>query len=423
MKNRLRFLPSFLLLFALLPAGCGEDSPDSVAVPEGIVSNDPAADLLEDIEIEDRFERMESMMATMRAIAPGKIEAIPTVLKDLGHKGREIERILLVSGWARVDPEAATKWAMAKEKQEFVRSAMFSEAAYAWALEDPESLRTDFKVGLYSTRGWNPTMLRAFIRGWYDSGEPELETFIRDLGRAGDDQQRAISELIDVKLEKEGPEAMIAWVTDLQGEKRYRSYAYSRLAADIAVVDPERAIAWCDEICDTDLGEDLPHWIASSWVRDAGAKAMDWIIARPESPATRVGIRSSYRRFIKTSPEEAEAWLEKFPEEERAGPLLQGPIIMYVNRQSNLANDDVAIAWTKYIDNDWERERSLTTIAGRWLRRDEEAARAWLAEEEELAESAKADIIKVHERYQAKARKTREKRESRPAWVDEELNE
>lgn len=420
MKNQLRLLASFIgLSLLLLLAGCGENAQQSAA-PEAVISDDPAADILEILEIRDRFERTESLLATLRAIPAKQIEAIPTVLNDLRMPLREFERVLLISAWAKVDPEAATKWAMTKEKHDFLRSAMFSETTYAWALEDPESLRTDFKVGMYSVRGWDPAMLRAFVRGWYDSGEPELETFIRDLGRSGDDRQRAISELIKVKLEKETPDEMIAWATTLDGETKYRSYVYSRLAADIAAIDPERAVAWCEEICDGDVGEEMPHWIASSWVRDAGAEAMDWIMARPNSTPVRVGIRASYRRFLKSAPEEADAWLEKFSDEDRYGERLQGPVIMYVNRQSNLTNDDVAIEWTKYIDNDWERERSLTTIGRRWLRRDEEAAKRWLSENEELSDDVKTDLLKAFETYKLKAEKTRERREARPDWIDEQ---
>ena len=417
MKNRLRSLASFSVLFLLLLVGCSEDAQHS-AVPEAVIGDDPAAQILEVLEMRDRFERTEKLMATLRAIPDGQIEAIPTVLNELRMPLREFERVLMISAWSTVDPEAATKWVMAREKHDFLRSAMFSETAYAWALEDPESIRTDFQVGMYSLRGWDPTMLRGFVRGWYDSGEPELETFIRDLGRNGDDRQRAISELIKAKLEKETPEAMIAWVTSLDGETRFRTYAYSRLAADIAAIDPERAIAWCDEVCGSDVGEDMPHWIASSWVREAGAEAMDWIIARPNSQSVRIGIRASYRRFLRSAPEEADAWIEKFSEEDRTGPLLQGPIIMYVNRQSNLANDEVAIEWAKYIDNDWERERSLTSVARRWLRRDEEPAKLWLAGNEDLSDDAKAELLKALRAYKLKVEKSREQIEARPDWVD-----
>jgi hypothetical protein len=46
-----------------------------------------------------------------------------------------------------------------------------------------------------------------------------------------------------------------------------------------------------------------------------------------------------------------------------------------------------------------------------------------LAGNEELSDDAKAELLRDHARYKAKAAKMRENRESRPAWIDEELTE
>jgi hypothetical protein len=420
MKNSLRYLFSFVALFVLLVvAGCAEDASQSAGTPVTI-GEDPGATINEILDIPERFERVGRLIAILRAIPADQIDVIPAVLDELQMPLREFERVLLVSAWSKVDPEAATKWAMRKERNELLRSTMFSETAYAWALKDPESIRTDFKVGMYSLRGWDPTMLRGFVRGWFDSGEPDLESFIRDLGRAGDDRQRAISELVKIKSEQESPDALIAWATGLSGEVRYRAYVYSRVAADIAAIDPALAVAWCNEVCDSKVGEDMPHWIASSWVRNAGAEAMDWIIAQPDSPSVRVGLRASYRRFLMSAPEEADAWLEKFSKEKLAGLLLQGPVIMYANRQSNLGRNEVAIEWTELIENDWERERSLTTIARRWLRRDAETAEGWLTGTTALSDVVKTNLRKKHTEDEARALKTREQNAARPSWVVDE---
>ncbi|MFP6655350.1 MAG: hypothetical protein VCB25_06960 [Myxococcota bacterium] len=420
MKNRLRNLFSLAVPIALLVAGCGENTQQSARTPITL-GQDPVEAIAETLEIAERFDRVESLIAILRAIPADQIDTIPAALDELKRPLREFERVLLISAWSKVDPEAATKWAMVKERNELLRSAMFSETAYAWALKDPESIRTDFKVGMYSLRGWDPTMLRGFIRGWFDSGEPDLESFVRDLGRTGDDRQRAISELVKVKLETETPDELILWATGLDGEMRYRSYVYSRVAADIAVIDPAIAVAWCDEVCDSEVGENMPHWIASSWVREAGAEAMDWIIAQPNSSSVRIGLRASYRRLGLSSPDEADAWLEKFSKEELAKPLLQGPVIMYVNRQSSLSRNDVAIEWTELIQNDWERDRALSTIARRWLRRDADAAEIWLTGTDTLSDVAKADLRKAHREYEQRIAKTREQSETRPAWVVDEM--
>ena len=427
MKNRLRdhtsSLGAFLLLLVplLLPLGCGEDPQRSTAA-EVTIGADPVAQILEILAINDRFDRTEKLIATLRALPAEQVnEVIPAALDQMDTPLRDIERVFLVSRWAKANPPKATRWAMASEHEDLLRSMMFDEAVYLWAFSDTESIRTDLKVSLYSLRSWDPTMLRAFVRGWYDSGEPDLVEYIRDMSLSGDDRQRALSQLIKTKLADSSPDEMIAWATNLRGEKSFLSYIYSRLAADIAAIDPARAVAWCEEVCDTEVAEDLPHWIASSWVREGGVDAMDWIVSQPDTLSARIGIRSSFRRFANNFPEESDTWVENFSEEDRRGENLQGPVLMYINRQSSLNKVDVALEWTKYIGNDWERERSLSTIARRWLRQDEDAANAWLTETTELAEVTKTELREAAARYKKKVEKSRADIAARPDWVSDAL--
>ncbi|MFP6654154.1 MAG: hypothetical protein VCB25_00905, partial [Myxococcota bacterium] len=83
--------------------------------------------------------------------------------------------------------------------------------------------------------------------------------------------------------------------------------------------------------------------------------------------------------------------------------------------------DEVAIEWTELIENDWERERSLSQIAGRWLRRDAAAAEDWLTGTTALSDVVKAGLRKKHRAYEKKNAETRERNEARPAWVVEEM--
>jgi hypothetical protein len=260
-------------------------------------------------------------------------------------------------------------------------------------------------------------MLRGFVQGWHESGEPNLEEFIRDLGRGSDDQQRAISQLIKIKLATETPDAMIEWAKSLDGELRYRRYVYSRLAADIAAIDPKAAVAWCEEICGTDVAEDMAHWIASSWVREGGVEAMDWIVAQGDSLSVQVGVRASYRRLQQNFPEDADAWIEQFPEEMRGGELLQGVVIMYVNRQSALGENEIAVDWARYIENDWERERSLSQVVGRWFRQDQDAAELWLSTTDQLDESVKRKLVNKNQAFQDLQKEKLDARQALPDWV------
>lgn len=415
MKTRLRYL-TFLVILSLSFAACSPEA-DQAASARVNLGDDPVATIFEILEMSDRFDRTDRLIAALREVPVDRPDVLESVMSDLKIPFREFERVLIVTAWAKSDPEAATKWVMRNERDERSKATMFNETVYEWARRDPESLRVDFKVGMYSLSEWDATMLRAYVRGWYDSGKPDLDDFIRDLRGNNDDRQRAISELIKNKLAREGADAAIAWVTTLTGDVKYRGYAYSRLAGDISKTDPLRAVRWCEEICDTKLGEDLPKWIASSWVRKDGAAAMDWIMAQSaESPSVRTGIRASFRRFQITFPEESDAWVEGLSEESRLAEKSQGPIIMYANRQANLNRPDAAMEWTRYIEDAWDRERVFKKIAVQWLRADEEAAEVWLTETTDLDEGVKRELRDGIRKYKEQTEKTRKSLALRPAW-------
>jgi len=206
-----------------------------------------------------------------------------------------------------------------------------------------------------------------------------LEQFVFGLGSGGDDQQRAISELIKVRLPRDGADAMIAWVQDLSVAKASKQYAQNRLAAEIAKTDPARAVAWCDEVCGSSSGKDMPGWIVWEWAEEHGADAMDWITSRPDSIESRVGARTAYRRFLRHAPGEAIAWVEATPEEQRTGSVLAGPIEAFVTNRSGKRMYDVAIKWANYIVEERARNQALVSNVRRWLRYDKPAAEAWLA--------------------------------------------
>jgi hypothetical protein len=319
----------------------------------------------------------------LRGVKAGQGDALVAALNGMSFTGRELERILIITAWSKIDPMAATVWVVTHEREEIVRFTMLDESVYEWALQDPEGMLRNPTMIAYRRAGWDRTSLRAFVRGWYDSGKPNLDQFVYTMPNFGDDRQRSVSALIESKIKHEGTEAVIAWATaSTAGSIPYRQYIYSRLAGDITKLDPERAIAWCDEVCDTKLGEEIPLWIATVWVRDSGAEAMDWITARDANIiSNRSGARAAYRRFVLSARDQAFEWMENTTEQRRVEQeAMQGPLFMYINEISALTATTEAIEWTKYIKQDAARDELLMRIGRRWLRWDPPAAEAWLAQ-------------------------------------------
>jgi hypothetical protein len=386
MQHRTRALIASLVLLSLT-SGCSEPTQttesSSASSTTSVTDDDLASRIIELFDDDDRLERTSELVSILRNVKPGQGAALEAALDGLDTTNRELDQVLIVAAWSNIDPVAASRWVLRNARQELVRFGMLNECIYKWALQDPEGLIRDPDILLYSQKGWDATSIRALVRGWYQSGKPGLEDFVYGLPATGEDRQRAVSELIATKLDHEGVEPVIEWATNsMRGEFPFRQYIYSRLAGDIAKIDPQRAIEWCNEVCDTKLGQEIPLWIATTWVVDGGAEAMDWIIARDSSVvANRIGARAAYRRFLLNDQAGALAWMENSPEEARTDyETMQGPLFMYVNEKSGLGFHQQAIEWTKYIDGESERDELLMRIARRWLRQDPDAAEVWLAD-------------------------------------------
>lgn len=389
--TRALIVSALLLVFA---SGCSDQtepasSTDSSSASDAGSSPAPAGDdalanrIIELYAEEDRLARTAELVEILRNVKEGQGDSLGAALDGLDTTNRELDQVLIVAGWSKIDPVGASRWVMRNARQELVRFGMLHESIYEWALRDPEGLIRDPDILLYSQKGWDATSLRALVRGWYDSGKPGLEDFVYGLPTMGEDRQRAVSQLIESKLAAEGVEPVIEWATtSMRGEFPFRQYIYSRLAGDIAKIDPERAVAWCEEVCGTKLGQEIPLWIATTWVVDGGGDAMDWITVRDaEVVANRVGARAAYRRFLLNDQDGALEWMEGTSEEARTEhEAMQGPLFMYVNEKSGLGFHEQAIEWTKYIDGEHEREELLTRIARRWLRQDPDSAELWLAD-------------------------------------------
>jgi hypothetical protein len=392
MKKQFGVLAQVALLFFLF-SGCSEGVQQSSSAPGIALDADPASTILEIFRESDRFARTEKLISVLRAIPADQKHAFEAALDGLDVPNRELDRVLVLTAWAKHDAAAATRWAKNRERVAVVKSAMFAESVYIWALEDHESFLSDMEMALYMKGGIEREMMRALIRGWFDSGEPHLERFIRDMPAQSTDRQRAIDTLVRLMIERDGAAATVEWAKALSGDTYYRKTVNSRVAGQVVVIDSKLAVDWCAEICDSPLGEAMPSMIAHAWAATAGEEAMDFITSLPNAVGVRVGARSGYGRFIKTDIDRAAAWIETTTEEQRRGPVMQGPVGMYTNMLSGKGQPLLAIEWLGYLQNEDERESRHIQVMRRWLRKDEPAAEAWMAQSS-MSEEAK---LKTHQ--------------------------
>ena len=393
MKNRSRVLAQILLLLFLL-SGCSEDASESSSAAEAVTGAEQTSNILDIIGERDLFGRTEKLISVLRAVPADQTPVFEEVLKQIKVPNRELDRLLIVTAWAKHDAPAATRWTKNREHDEVVRSAMYTETVYAWVVEDPGSFLADMEMALYMKPGIEVSMMRALIRGWFDSGEPHLEEYIRDMTPQSMDRQRAVDILVRLMIERDGAAATIEWAKTLPGDGTYRATVYSRVAGQVAAVDSKLAVDWCAEVCGSPLGEGMPHMMAVRWAKESPQEAMDFIVSLPDAVGVRTGARAAYRRFLIDEPEQSSAWMERTTEEQRRGPVMQGSVGMYINKLSGQGQPLKAIEWLGYLQKEEEREARLIPILRRWLRRDEPAAEAWIAQSS-MSDEAKLMVVET----------------------------
>jgi hypothetical protein len=396
MKKRVRVLTQVVFLTFLL-CGCSDKAQPPSSGAEVTLGADPAATIIEIFGEPDRLARTERLISALRAVPADQTQVFPDAMSGLEFPNRELDRVLVVTAWAKYDAPAATKWAKKRERVEIVRDTMFSETVYAWARKDPESFLADMEMAHYIRPGIRKSIMRPLIRGWFDSGAPRLEPFIHDMTPQSMDRQRALDILIHFKTARDGPAAMIEWATALRGDVRYKSEVNSRVAAELVTIAPQFAVDWCERICSTPVGAGMIHLMAVAWAGKSGEDAMDFVISQPDSIEVQTAARAGFRQFIMKEPDRALAWFDTTTDQQRYGPILQGPIGMYIHKRSMLNQHLVSIEWLKYVDDEEFRKRSLKPILSRWIRIDQSEAEAWMAQSS-MSEEEKQELIEARQK-------------------------
>jgi hypothetical protein len=389
MKNHPRHIATQLVALLFLFTACQErDTHQFTDVGTPVPSADLQAKIHEILIESDRLDRIAKLVPVLRGITADQAHLLRDVLSARRLPYRDVESILIASVWAKYDPPAAAKWAIHMERVRSIQEPMTADVIRIWATRNPALVMQSYQVVGRST----PAVLVGLIEGWFESGQPGLESFVREIPH-DNDRQTAISQLIRLKFAKAGSDGMTEWAESQTGGKKYRALVYANVAAELVAVAPERAVQWCDAVCDTREGKYMRDRIAIRWSADSGADAMDWILTQPDSVGMQGSGRAAYRQFLIHAKPEAYVWMEATTLDQRQTAVVQGPLSMYVNNRA-WTDPEIAIKWTEYLTSESEREQALVMIARRWLKAaDKGPAEAWLSQStlsEEAREAARS---------------------------------
>jgi hypothetical protein len=382
-------IPSFLAMLLVMAVGCGEVTTDDAGslAEVGSASSAPSTDELRERIIQiskqpDAIPRSNALSSLLATLGDTEIAEVRELIKDRYTFLRPVDVLLLLDFWARYEPELATRWAVARADTGY-RGAAVTVAAGAWARKDPLAVEAKYGTG-------NEDVARALIAGWFDSGVPGLGAYVRQLG-ASREGQRSISLFLRSTIQRNGPEEAMEWARTAAGPKPERLAINRQLGSELAMVAPDQAVRWCEEVCDGPYGDSVRTAIVRRWAVSDPKAAMLWVQeATSVAPRTqKQGARAAFRVWVTEDRNTALEWVRSIPESEYQTAWME-PIFAMYTAVVSWKDPHEALRIAKWIPNDEERELAYVTIVRRWRDLDEDAAEAWL-EKSPLSEEARAE--------------------------------
>ena len=405
------FLPVFWITALGLSLGCSQEEEPAhvpfVPMPMVHVSaaeanvpaenpprpGDPVNAITVALREPDTLKRVSGLTALVQNLEP---EALPSVVKVLSNVWLEldhVEQTILLTFWSGLEPAEATEWATF-EATASQRAELVSYAIESWAIREPHAALERIGRIMKSNSAVQKSAIKGLVRGWFASGQPGLEEYIRAMGEGTTDQQFALSALVREGIKRYGPEPVIRWAEAVPvptEDIRFKLAVYRRLGRELAIYHPEEAKAWCAKQCDGPHGRNLRTVIARRWARWSPIDALDWLKSAGPGEERDFAVKQTFAAFVGKDREGAKNWVAEVMPADSYPVWFQPAVSSYA---SILAVEDPLLAAevAGKIDLPAVARRSLMNTARKWLRKDPEAAEAWLAQSP-LSEETRAMVL------------------------------
>jgi hypothetical protein len=334
----------------------------------------------------NHLERIKALATLVGTFGEGDVPEVAQVL-DRGAIGLGgVETDVLVRWWASYQPYEAGIWAFNDSPDGYravaidaaLETAALYDLAMAYAvLEDiPDARRIDGDIGRV-----------ALIRGWYLSGEPGVEDYLRSLGHDVP-QQVGLRSLAQTIVLTEGPEGLAKWLDELEDRGHmFKTSAYRKATPAMLRADLEYTLKWCEEVCEDPHADLVRQIISKEWAKEDGPAAMRWVSTTPAGKTRDRAVQTTFMGWRSQDDEGLMQWItEMGPDgvEPWFEPAV-GRVAMWLAWDYPLES----YKWASKIEKDSDRELAFISISRRFREADEAAAEAWL-EQSDLSEEARA---------------------------------
>jgi hypothetical protein len=242
----------------------------------------------------------------------------------------------VVMKWAQVDPPAAARFFDTVQSTGISFTFARYTVAQNWAATDPSSAIAWAENYSGGSLGIGMSAISGAITGWWQKDRDAAEAYVTSHINTPDAQQLV--------------------------------YA---LAGQMARDDPNRAMAWLNQLPNDRMRKEGAMVVASQWAISDPKGASEWAAnLPPASMESAIGSTMSF--WSQTDPPAAAQWAQ----------TLRGPARDYAmgTYGATIAAKDPAngLNWAENISQPEIRARYLQRIVSDWLCRDASAARSWI---------------------------------------------
>jgi hypothetical protein len=334
----------------------------------------PLKKILEEREMYARITKLSEYLSTA---GPESLDEARDLLRRQDDNIDGAENVLLARYWAIYEPLDATRWAMLSAPLGF-RLAVTLPTMEVWAIQDPYAAQSQVQALAIAPGASLIAADMGLIRGWFQSEQPGLETYIRGMG-VGSARQRALRILARQAIKTHGAEWAAAWPGKLPDDDiKFKLNSHRQFAIELGKTHPAVAINFCATICEhPDYGDGVMKYIAQNWARRDGPSTMAWLKGVASSPQQRLAVLWGFKGWFQSDRDEVTNWLEDIGPE-NIEPWLHPLLAMFsVNHGKTMP--ERGLLWAAAIPDEIERDRTMRTIAINWRRNSPEDADVWLA--------------------------------------------
>ena len=378
-------------------AGCGGDRDRATGgadeTPEitqvGAMGEPPAPPLPENATLEqalahrDPLQRVQRVAQILEHATPDQLDTITAAIESAPLAWGDLEYALFAGWWARFDPASAM--AYCDEELRLRHPRVIAEVLREWGRKNPqEAVASEWLGATSDTTGLNPDYVDPLVVGWFESGQPGLETWIEGLDPAT--KSGALPAYMRMRILRDGRRPALEWSLDAPYSADVQRLLVATGLNIVARQEPALAIEFLDRAAKK--GIDVRTFIARigrGWANTQPREAMEWVVSQDvefEGERWRA-VGDIARIWLNRNEQEATDWLAT--KSEPWADLVRKQAIMHHLNRNRYRVDwlDMMKRASQFVNPEQRQLQYLANVQ-RWKAIDPEAASKWIAENKAL---------------------------------------